>query len=199
MYYRSNSEDYNEKNNTDSYQNHDDDYEEFYKNRPYYAQQAAYSPRNYQMMSFNPMMWDVQKPKNYDQNYRNKGSDNLEQCMPMTHMPMIEDEDGDLKMLYPKIYIRIYPMVKHHCDMMTSMYGTMYCPSKDELDHISKEICEKHEKYYRDYEEDDNLADDDEYTRQRRRFNRRHGSQDLIKILLISELLGRRHNGGYWW
>ena len=89
-------------------------------------------------------------------------------------------------------------MVRHHCDMMTSMYGTMYCPSKDEMDHISKEICEKHEKHYRDYEEDDNLAYDD-YTRQRQRFNARRGNQDLIKILLINELLQRRHDGGYWW
>ncbi|MBZ9634501.1 hypothetical protein [Clostridium sp. FP1] len=189
MYYRDNFEDYNEKNNTDSYQDRDD--EEFYKNTPYYGQQAPYLPQYYTMMSYYPMMWDMQKTKNYDNNYRSKGNENLEQYMPMMNMPVIDEEDEDLRMLYPKIYIRIYPMVKHHCDMMVSMYGTMYCPSKDEMEHISKEMCEKYEKYYRDDEDNDNRNDDD-YTRQRRRFNRRRGNQDLVKILLISELLGRR-------
>jgi hypothetical protein len=153
----------------DIYQDQNDEYEEFLKNTPYYNQQTPYSPQYYQMMSFYPMM----------------------------RMPMVEDKDGDLKMLYPKIHIMLYPMVKQHCDMMVSMYGIMYCPSMEEMDHISKEICEKHEKHHRDDENDDNLNDDDDM-RQRLRFNRRIGTQDLIKVLLINELLGRRHNyGGY--
>lgn len=191
MYYRDNSEDYNEKINTDSYAAHDDEYEEFFKNMPYYRQQIPYLPlMNYQLMSFYPIMWNMQKRKNHDHDYRCKG-ENLEQCMPMMNMPVIKEEDEDLKMLYPKIYITIYPMVKHHCDMMVSMYGTMYCPGKDEMDHICKEVCDKYEEHHND-------DDDDDYMRQTelRRIGR--GIQDLIRILFIRELLGRRHYGGYW-
>lgn len=200
MYYRDNFQACNEESNTDNYQDHDGNYQEFNANMADYGQQASYSPQYYQMMSFNPMMWNMQNLKNYEQYYRNKDSHNYEKYMPMTNMPMLEDEDGDLKMLYPEIYIRIYPMVKHHCDMMMSMYGTMYCPSKEDLEHISKEMCENYEKHYRDDEDDDNINhDEDDDMRKRRRFRRRRGFQDLIKVMLIKELLGGRHGGGYWW
>ncbi len=168
MVYRDNSEDYNEKINPDSYQGYAEDYEEVSGNYPNYRQSTPYLPQYYQMMPF----------------------------YPMRRLPVAQDDDGDLKMLYPKIHIMLYPMVKYHCEMMVSMYGRMYCPSMEEMEHISKAICEKHEKYYRDDESDDNLNDED-YTRQRRRFHRRRGLQDLVKILIIQELLGRRNYGGY--
>ncbi|MBU3189987.1 hypothetical protein K9O30_12775 [Clostridium bowmanii] len=195
MYYRQDSEEYNEKNNTDSC-NELDEYEELFINMPYYRQQTLNSPQYYQMVPFYPLMWNMQTIKGQDNKYRYKGNYSTEQNMPMKHMHMLDEEDEDLKMLYPKIYIRIQPIVKHHCDMMVTMYGTMYCPSKNEIDHICKEMCDNYEKHYRDDEDDDNL-NDDEYKRQRRHFNRRRGNQDLIKILLIRELLGRRHGGGY--
>jgi len=111
---------------------------------------------------------------------------------------MYEENDEDLKNMYPKIYIRIYPMVKHHCDMMMSCYGPMYCPSNDEMDHMCKEVCDRYEKYYKDDEDDEDEehhehredpTDDD--MRQRRRFSRR-GVGDLARILFIGDLLGRR-------
>jgi len=198
MYYRDNSQDYKEETNTESYDDHDDEYEEFFKNMPYYRQQIPYLPyMNYQMMPSYPMKWTMHKLKNLNRGYRCKGSENPEQSMPMMNMPVIEETDEDLKMLYPKIYIRIYPMVKHHCDMMTSMDGTMYCPSKDEMDHICKEMCDKYEEHYGDDEDEDTLNDDD-YMRQRESRRRRHVVQDLIKILLIMELLIKRHYSGYW-
>ena len=106
--------------------------------------------------------------------------------MPMMNMPMMNMpiHDEDLKSMYPKIYIMIYPMVKNHCDMMISRYGTMHCPSKDEMDHMCKEVCDKYEKYYRD--------DDDEDMRDSFRQGRRSPIQDLTRILFINELLGRR-------
>jgi len=115
--------------------------------------------------------------------------------MPMMNMPMMnmamEDEDvyddKYLKEMYPEIYIRIYPMVRSHCDMMESMHGAMYCPSKEEMDHICKEV---YEKQHRDCEDDDERYDNDD-TRQI--FGGRRGlTQDLIRILLIRDLLGRR-------
>jgi hypothetical protein len=152
--------------------------------------------------------------------------ENLKHCrsmmdMPMNNMPMMKmpmenmsmpqvDDNNDLKMLYPEMYIKIYPMVAHHCDMMVAMYGTMYCPSKDEMDDISEQLCDKYEENYRyDYEDDDyeydNLMNDNDMRqrrRRRRRPNRRNTVRDLVKILLIGELIGRRgrspiYNYGY--
>jgi hypothetical protein len=135
--------------------------------------------------------------------------------MPMMNMPMPKlDDNKDLKVLSPEIYIKIYPMVAHHCDMMVARYGTMYCPSKDEMDHISEKLCDKYEEDHRYNDEDEDYDDDYNYDnvasdtdmRQRRRRRRRRGRrntvQDLIKILLIGELVGRRgrspiYNYGY--
>jgi hypothetical protein len=119
--------------------------------------------------------------------------------MPMMNMPMhecpmpeVEEEDEDLKRLYPKIYIRIYPMVKHHCDMMEAMHGTMYCPSKEELDHISEEMCDMYEEHHKDDHDDDDDDCKDDDKRQGRRHGRRRANDDLIRILFIRELHGRR-------
>jgi len=127
--------------------------------------------------------------------YRCKNCENLGQCMPMMDMPMFDENDEDLKNMYPKIYIRIYPMVKQHCDMMMSWYGPMYCPSNDEMDHMCKEVCDRYEKYYRDDEDDEHHEhredSNDDDMRQRPRFSRR-GVGDLARILFIGDLLGRR-------
>ncbi|MGV8979632.1 hypothetical protein [Clostridium sp.] len=195
MYYKHNSEDYNDKNDMDSCNDHDE-YEEFFRNMPYYRQQALNSTQYYQMVPFYPLMWNMQNINGQDNNYRYKGNVNFQQNMPMKQMNVTDEKDGDLKMLYPEIYIRIHPMIKHHCDMMVSMYGTMYCPSMNEMDHICQIVYDNYEKYYRDDEDDYNI-NEDENMRQRRHFNRRRRNQDLIKILLIRELLGGRHGGGY--
>ena len=124
--------------------------------------------------------------------------------MPMMNMPMMEDADEDLKALYPKIYMKMYPMVKHHCNMLKAKHGTMYCPSSDEMEKISEEICDRYDddsRYSYDNDDDD---DDDDYDdlnddnnmrqrrRRRRRRRRRNVGQDLVKILLINELIGGR-------
>lgn len=107
--------------------------------------------------------------------------------MPMMNMPMYdeddEEDDEDLKNMYPKIYIVIYPMVKNYCDMIESRYGTMCCPSKDEMDNMCKEVCDKYEKHYRD--------DDDGDMRDTLREGRRGPIQDLTRVLFIRDL-GRR-------
>jgi len=133
--------------------------------------------------------------------YRCKDYDNLGQNMPMESMPMMnmpmmnmpmydDDDDEDLRSMYPKIYIRIYPMVKQHCDMLVARYGTMYCPGKDEMDYICNKVCDNYEKYYSDDEDHEHRNDDDDM-RQGRRFSR-GGIGDLSRILLIGDLLGRR-------
>lgn len=228
MYYRDNSEDYNEKINTDGHDDHDVDYEEkintdgrdddyneddydyeeFFQGMPYYREQISYLPHmNYQMMYFNPMMCNMPKRneedvedlerKNHDHGYNHHCKDcgHHGHCMPMMNMPMYENQmpvfeeyDEDLKSMYPKSYIKIYPMVKYHCDMMESRYGTLYCPSKNEMDHICKEICDKYEEDHNDDDEDDRNDD----MRQGPRQGRGGLIQDLARILFIRELFGRR-------
>lgn len=119
-----------------------------------------------------------------NENYRN--------CMPMMNMPMYgyytpEFDDEDLESLYPKFYMRTYPMVKEHCDIIEYRYGAMYSPSKEELDYTCKQICDKYEEYFKD---DDDDGDDDVMERQG--YGRRRRNEDFIKALLIRDLLGRR-------
>ena len=121
--------------------------------------------------------------------YRSEDYENLGQNMPMKDMPMMmpmydNEEDEDLKSMYPKIYMIIYPMVKKHCDMMESMYGAMYCPSRDEMDNMCKEVSDNYEKHYSD--------GDDEDTRGTFRQDRRGSVHDLAKILFIRDLHERR-------
>ncbi|APH14920.1 hypothetical protein NPD5_1655 [Clostridium sporogenes] len=94
----------------------------------------------------------------------------------------IKENEDNLKSLYPKIYFKIYPLVKEHCEIMKKEKGKEYCPSEKEVDTVCKEI------YKRIKPELDD--DEDDYTRQRR-YRRRHAINDLIRIILISELLGR--------
>ena len=118
--------------------------------------------------------------------------------MPMMNMPMFEEDDDDnednedLIRMYPKIYVRINPMVKHHCDIMESLHGTMYCPHKEEMDKICKEVYEKYEEHHKDDDDDDEDNDDSDDKRQIFGQGRRDTIQNLIRILFIRDLLGRR-------
>ena len=107
--------------------------------------------------------------------------------MPMgygcDHVSETKENDDDLKCLYPRIYFKVYPLVKRHCDMMEREKGKDYCPCEKEIADACKEIYKRIK-----HELDD---DDDDYTRQRR-YRRRHAINDLIRIILISELFGRR-------
>ncbi len=104
------------------------------------------------------------------------------------HKP--QENDEDLKALYPKIYFRIYPLVKQHCDMMEKEKGQHHCPSKKEVDIACKKIYEK----IKPQLDDD---DDDKDCSRQRRYRRRHAVRDIAGILLINELLGRRRRRYY--
>ena len=126
--------------------------------------------------------------------YRCKKCENLGPCMPMyeNQIPMFYEDDSDLKNMYPKIYIWMYPMLKQHCDMMLFYHGPMYCPGEDEMDYICNEVFDRYEKYYRDDEDHEHRNDDDvDEMRQRGRFSRR-GIGDLARILFIGNLFERR-------
>ena len=107
--------------------------------------------------------------------------------MPMMNMPMMIMNDEDLKSMYPKVYIRIYPIVKYHYDMIVAKHGRLYCPTVDEMDHMCKDICDKYKEHYKDEDYDDDCNDDG-----MRRFGG-GGLGNLGRILLIGSLIGGRY------
>ncbi|OOO62419.1 hypothetical protein [Clostridium tepidum] len=113
--------------------------------------------------------------------------------IPIKHnyLNNIKGNDEDLKNLYPKIYFKIYPLVKEHCDIIEKEKGENHCPSKKEVDTVCKKIYEKIKPQ---------LDDDDEYKDfyRQHRYRRRHAVRDIIGILLINELLGRRRKRRYY-
>lgn len=129
-----------------------------------------------------------------------------QESMGNMYDPMIEEEDEqDLAMLYPRVYQRVMPMVRYYGDQMEMRYGTMYCPTKDELRNITDGIYDRIEKdmnvdEYDDaeHEEDENdneyrgiYRDEEDGERQRPR-RRRRFLRDLISILLLRDLHRRR-------
>ena len=125
--------------------------------------------------------------------------------MPMTNMPanVMDMDDKDLEMMYPKAYFKLIPMVKVHCDRMEGKYGVFFCPSKIEMDNIVEDICKKFDKDEDDDDKDkkhkkdkcreDNYAESfEDDTRQRRKFGRRRLLRNLVEIILLNELLERR-------
>lgn len=132
------------------------------------------------------------------------------QAMPMTmsnnmEVKMEENNAGgkQLEMMYPDIYFIILPHVKHHCDKMEEKHGKMHCPDKEEMKEIIEDICKKVEK---DMDEDDKKDECRDEERRPRPFGRGRLLRDLIGILLINELIGRRvpyygygYNYGYWY
>jgi hypothetical protein len=137
---------------------------------------------------------------------------------PMGYMydPMIEEEDEqDLAMLYPRLYNRVMPLIKYHGDQMELRYGTMYCPTRDELGNITDDIYDRIERDMNidEYDEHDEDENDDEYRgyyrnneeEARQRPRRRRFLRDLIRILLLRDLHRRRrrrrrrrpYSGGY--
>jgi hypothetical protein len=129
--------------------------------------------------------------------------------MPNMYDPMVEEEDEqDLAMLYPNLYSRVMPMVRHHGDQLESRYGAMYCPTRSELGRMTDDIYDRLEKdinveQYDDDHDDENdnneheyeyrgfYRDNDEEARQRPR-RRRRFLRDLIAILLLRDLHRRR-------
>ncbi|HEY8804797.1 MAG TPA: hypothetical protein VIM42_06775 [Clostridium sp.] len=150
--------------------------------------------------------------------YRCKECENFGQCMSMMNMPMMNmpmanmfmmdmpmyenqmpmytEDDEDLKSMYPEIYIGMYPMVKHHYDMIVAKHGRMYCPSKDEMDHMCKDICDKYKEHNKDRDEDnddDDDCNDNGMREQESRFDGGGGLGDLVRILLIGNLIEGRN------
>lgn len=107
--------------------------------------------------------------------------------MDMYEQPMVDMEEEHLKMMYPRIYVRIMPLVKLHCDKYEEVHGTMSCPRHEHIEDMCDKIYKKIQRDFdEEYRDDDN---DDMLVRQPRR---RHFGKDLINILLLNEVIKRR-------
>ncbi len=123
--------------------------------------------------------------------------------VPTQYSPMMEMPQDQLESMYPKCYYIIYPEVNRHCDMLNKIYGTMYNPSRKQLEEIVDEIDNSVGSYV-----DAEYQEQDENDTENRQFgvgyfghgSRRRFRRDLISILLLRELLRRRrphYYGGY--
>jgi hypothetical protein len=156
---------------------------------------------------------------------------NMPQCnnmpnnMPYNNMPdnTMDVEDTDLKMMYPRAYFMLIPMIKSHCDKLEGKYGMFFCPSKDEMEDIIEDICKRFEKDIEDEDDEkekkgkkdkcreedfDQENDSSRRPRPRPRYGRRQALRDLVGVIFLGELLGRRQRRrpyyGYgpnygWW
>lgn len=90
--------------------------------------------------------------------------------------------------MYPKTYHAIMPHVRRVCEREDHPDNPMMepFPNKEKVDEMVEDIYNEYKKEYRD-ETDQPL---DELFR-----NGHGGIKDIITILLISELLGRRRHG----
>lgn len=112
-------------------------------------------------------------------------------CMmnQMNEKPMMEVdmEDEELKMMYPKIYLKLMPMIMQHCDKHEEMYGKEHCPNHENI----MEMCDKVYKKV-EVELDEELGEEDDDDMRVRRYGRRRAVRDLIGILFLNELRRRR-------
>lgn len=147
------------------------------------------------------------------------------QMCPQQYQPMMNMPAEQLESMYPRAYFIIYPVVCQQCDTFASQFGPMYAPSRQQvdcmIDNIDNMVGTQVDQDYRDddYDYDSNYDYDYEYDyadydqrpngfggyggfgggHGRRRFRR-----DLVRILLLRELLHRRryphggHHGGHF-
>jgi hypothetical protein len=113
-------------------------------------------------------------------------------CMmnQMNEKPMMEIdmEDEELKMMYPKIYVKLMPMIMQHCDKHEEMYGKEHCPKHEHIMDMCDKVYKKVE-----VELDGELGEEDDDEDMRvRRYGRRRAIRDLIGILFLNELRRRR-------
>lgn len=98
--------------------------------------------------------------------------------------------NDDLERRFPPIYGRIYPWVNYFCCDMELKHGDDYEPSREDIKDIVEKIYDKIK---------DDLDDDDDHDHKHRDDTRvplyyggRGYLNDLIGVVLLGELIGRR-------
>jgi len=88
--------------------------------------------------------------------------------------------------MYPEMYNRIYPYVKRKCEMEDTEYNQMMNPFPNQ-ETVNRMVNEIYEEYKKDYGDEESPEENYKLTRINGYIGR-----DLITILLLGELLGRR-------
>ncbi len=145
--------------------------------------------------------------------------------IPKQYEPMMEMPQEQLESMFPRCYYIIFPEVSRHCDRMIAKKGTMYTPTREQLeemvDDIDNRVGQDVDAEYEDDDENQNLESynyqkDNDYQEMEpyhygkekddRQFGffgggfgrRRRFRRDLISIILLREFLRRRrrpHHG----
>lgn len=156
--------------------------------------------------SFEPMMRTPCSYCNVPQHKMPQAYAMPEQYMipPKQHMMPEYTMPESLEEMYPKSYIIIYPQVKRHCHMMERMHGGMHNITREHVEEACENIyksCEKDLKeYMKDEDDHDNESESEsEHSHDHRQYGyvRRGLAGDLIQILLLRELFGRRRRPYY--
>ena len=81
--------------------------------------------------------------------------------LPQQYEPMMEMPQEQLESMFPRCYYIIYPEVSRHCDRMIAKKGTMFTPSREQLeeivDDIDNRVGQDVEAEYEDVDENQNL------------------------------------------
>lgn len=124
--------------------------------------------------------------------------------IPQYYYPMTDFDDDRLRMMYPRIYNDLYPMINNYCDMMERRYGTMYTPTREEMDSMVEDMTRnlggRPEEITQEGEAAAETLAPIGYDGDYRHYDGHHGMSDLARILLIRELMRRRrrhHPGMY--
>lgn len=106
-----------------------------------------------------------------------------QQCNTMLAMPQQQ-----LEKMYPRTYYVIQPVVNRECDRLEMQYGKMYTPSHEQMEGMIDKI-------YAEIEADIEIVIKEEPRDTEDRqigFSGRRVLRDLISVLLIRNLTGRR-------
>lgn len=107
--------------------------------------------------------------------------------LPRNGCPMMEIPKEQMEAMYPKVYNIIYPHVKNQCDMYKAEFGQMNNPSFEQLNEMADNITDLVEK---DVDTEVNKMGNE--GERQLGFGGRRLLRDLVSILLIRQLIGRR-------
>ncbi|MDF2986374.1 MAG: hypothetical protein K0R50_1884 [Eubacterium sp.] len=87
--------------------------------------------------------------------------------IPKQYEPMMEMPQEQLESMFPRSYYIIYPEVSRHCDRMISKHGTMFTPSRqqleDAIDDIDNRVGQDIEAEYADDDNDNQSLESYQY------------------------------------
>jgi hypothetical protein len=118
---------------------------------------------------------------------------------------LVPEQADELESLYPEIYWDVYPLI---ADVADKMVAGNYNPTPNAMNTIVDNIIKNGGLWYED-DDDDHYGMNAEavpvqfgfgglpFIRRRRRHHTRNSLRDIVRILLLRELFGRRRGGSF--